>query len=68
MEELKSTLKQEGGIARIYWCGSEKCEDRLRNETGGKILNIPLNQHETKARCISCGEKAEVVVNFAKSY
>ena len=68
MEELKSTLKQKGGIARIYWCGSGKCEDRLRDETGGKILNIPLDQHETKARCISCGEEAEVVVNFAKSY
>jgi len=65
--ELKEALKK-GGVVRIHWCGSRKCEDRLKEETGGKIINIPLDQPGARGACVSCSEKSELVVNFAKSY
>lgn len=67
LEELRAMLAK-GGIIRVHWCGSRKCEDRLKEETGGKIINIPLDQHSAGGKCISCGEKAVAVANFAKSY
>jgi prolyl-tRNA synthetase len=68
MEELKAILAQKGGIVRVHWCGAGKCEDVLKKETGGKIINVPLEQRVEKARCAACGKVAEVMANVAKSY
>ncbi len=67
LAELKAALAR-GGIVRVLWCGRNECEDRLKEETGGKIINIPLDQKEVKGECVSCGEKAKMLVNFARSY
>ncbi len=68
LAELKRTLADKGGIVRVNWCGTRKCEDRMKEETGGKIINIPLEQRPARGKCLACGERAEVVANFAKSY
>ena len=65
--ELKKALSK-GGIVRVPWCGRAECETKLKEETGGKVLNIPLDQKGAKLRCISCGEGADSVANFGKSY
>ena len=66
--ELKRVLSQHGGIVRIPWCGDEGCEARLKEETGGKILNVPLDQKAPKAKCLVCGKDALHMANFGKSY
>jgi prolyl-tRNA synthetase len=68
LQQLKETIKEKGGIVRIPWCGKQVCEERLKTEGGGKIVNIPLEQASPLAACVSCGEKAAVTVNYAKSY
>jgi prolyl-tRNA synthetase len=68
LAELKSIIATKGGIVQVPWCGSRECEDRMKEETGGKIINFPLDQHPAKAACASCGKKAAAIVNFAKSY
>lgn len=68
MAELVQMMKHDGGIARIAWCGSRDCEDKLGKETGGKIINMPMDQGTVKGKCISCGQKAKFLANFAKSY
>lgn len=68
IEELKRTVEAHGGIVSVPWCGRRSCEDRLREEAGGKILNIPLDQKAPRAKCASCGEPAKMVANYGKSY
>jgi prolyl-tRNA synthetase len=68
MDQLKKLIEDKQGIVRVLWCGRSSCEDRMKDETGGKIINIPLDQGEVSGKCVYCGEKAEAVVNFAKSY
>lgn len=68
IDELKTIMAAHGGIVRIPWCGKKSCEDRLGDEAGGKILNIPLDQNAAAGRCTSCGEPAKMVVNYGKSY
>ena len=66
-DQLKSSIKN-GGIVRAPWCLSPDCEAKVKEETGAKIINLPMDQRETKSRCIYCGKEAGVIANFAKSY
>ncbi len=65
--EFKKTLKK-GGIIQTCWCGNRKCEDKVKNDTGAKIINIPFKQEKIFCNCIICGKKAKFIANFAKSY
>ena len=67
MAELKKALAQ-GGIVRVPWDGSSECEEKLKSETGGKVLNIPLGQKPAKRKCVACGKDADSVANFGRSY
>jgi prolyl-tRNA synthetase len=68
LAELKRVLTQHGGIVRVPWCGSPECEAEMREETGGKILNVPLGQKAPKAKCPVCSKEAVHIANFGKSY
>ncbi len=68
ISELRDTLAKRGGIVRLPWCGDPACEAKLKEETGGKILNVPLDQRHQKAKCAVCGREAQSKVNFGKSY
>ena len=68
MAELKKTLKEKGGVVRIPWCGKADCEEKMKAEAGGKILNVPLNQRAAEHRCAVCGEGKARIANFGKSY
>lgn len=65
--DLKKLLVK-GGIIRAPWCESAECEAKVKQETGGKIINIPLEQRNRAMKCVVCGEPAKTTANFAKSY
>ena len=67
LAEVKNALAQHGGIVRVPWSGKPECEARLNEETGGKILNVPLDQ-KAKGRCPVCSEDGAAIANFGKSY
>ena len=56
-------------MVKSLWCGSEDCEEQVRDKSGGaKSLNFPFQEKETKGKCFLCGTKAEKYAYFAKSY
>jgi prolyl-tRNA synthetase len=57
-----------GGFADVYWCGSPKCETKIREETRATCRAIPLNQHGDSGHCIVCREPATERALFAKAY
>ncbi len=69
-EELKDIIKGRGGIVQAPWCGSAECEDKVKEESGAKISNMPFDkQNDIKGKkCIYCGNEAKHIANFAKSY
>jgi prolyl-tRNA synthetase len=67
-DEFKKILKTKGGILQACWCGERSCEDKIKEETGAKIINIPFKQEKIFSECIACGKKAKSIANFAKSY
>lgn len=67
-DALKSVIK-DGGFAQSPWCGSEQCEQRVKEDTGARATNMPFDAQDVGGKkCAVCGATAKYVVNFAKSY
>jgi prolyl-tRNA synthetase len=56
-----------GGFARVHWCGSSACEERM-NELKVTIRCIPLDAAAESGRCVACGGASQRRVVCAKSY
>ena len=69
MDEIKSVLKEKGdGFVKAMWCGSEECEDRVKEETGVGSRCIPMQQELIAGRCVCCGKPAKHMVLWAVAY
>jgi prolyl-tRNA synthetase len=66
-DEFKKYLKK-GGFIQVCWCGNRKCEDKVKDETGAKITNIPFKQGKIFSNCMICNKKAKHVANFSRTY
>jgi prolyl-tRNA synthetase len=66
-EQVKAILKEKRGFIRANWCGDEKCEERIKEETGATIRTISFKKEKVFSNCL-CGKKAKAVVYFAKAY
>jgi len=58
----------EDGFAFSFWCGSDECEARVKEETKATIRNIPLDQPAGTGRCIACGSPATERAIFGRAY
>jgi prolyl-tRNA synthetase len=67
-EELKAIIAANGGVVQAPWCGSHACEEKVKQETGAKVINVPLEQGPVAGPCVGCGEPGKTTANFAKSY
>ncbi|MEM5790905.1 MAG: proline--tRNA ligase [Candidatus Aenigmatarchaeota archaeon] len=67
-EEFKNIFKEKGGFIKACWCGNEKCEEKIQEETGATIRLIPFQKEKVFSKCIYCGKEAREVVYFAKAY
>ena len=67
-EEFKDTLKAKGGFIKAAWCGKATCEAKVKDETGATIRLQPFEREKPKTGCIICGENAEEIVCFGRSY
>lgn len=70
LENVKKILKKKGGFIRTNWCGSEECENNIKDKTNGaEIRGILYNQKEKVfGSCVYCRKKAKEVVYIAKAY
>lgn len=67
LEELKKVV-DNGGYAKMMWCGDQACEDKIKELTNATARCLPFNQVEFDDVCPICGKKAHKVVLFAKAY
>lgn len=66
-QDFKSVLESKRGFLKTFWCGSQDCEDKIKEETMATIRVVPLEQEE-KGKCVLCQAKAGTWVYFAKAY
>ncbi len=67
-DAFKDAIENMKGIMHSPWCGGLGCEEKIKEETGAKITNIPFEQEKEKSSCIYCGKDAVCRPNFARSY
>jgi len=57
-----------GAFVMAHWCGSEKCEEKIKNDLSVTIRCIPFDSPIEEGKCISCDSASSRRVLFAKAY
>lgn len=68
LDQLKNNLETKPGFVKAMWCGNRECEDKVKEETGATSRCMPFEQEVVSDKCVSCGEKANQMVYWAKAY
>jgi len=66
--KFPAILDGEGGFIWSHWCGSDECEERVKDETKATIRNIPRDSPAEEGKCIKCGARSQRRVIFARAY
>lgn len=67
-EDFEKAIK-EHKFVKAYWDGDSDTEDKIKEKTGAKILNIPLEQpKKLKNNLYAPERKSKYMVYIAKSY
>ena len=67
-EKFKQDVDSTGGFYEAFWCGSRKCEDKIKEDTKATIRLIPFDQPDKQGKCLYCGSESSEKVVFAKAY
>jgi len=65
-DELRDVVKD--GWAYSWWCGSEECELKVKEDTKATTRCIPIEQPAEEGLCIVCNRPANKKVYFARAY
>lgn len=69
MEEITKALEENGdGFVKAMWCGSEECEDKIKEITGVGSRCIPFEEEKISDKCVCCGKAAEKMLYWGKAY
>ncbi|MDO7905794.1 proline--tRNA ligase [Paenibacillus sp. JX-17] len=68
LDEMKTLMDQKRGFTLAGWCGSNECEDKVKEVTGATSRNIPFKPEVEKKTCLCCGQEAKHTVVFARAY
>ena len=68
MEELERNLNENQGFVKTMWCGSQECEDKVKEVTGAPSRCIPFEQEHLGDTCVCCGKKADTMVVWGRQY
>lgn len=68
MEEFEKQLNEKQGFIKAMWCGSEDCENTIKEKTGATSRCIPFEQEKISDNCVCCGKPTEKMVYWGKAY
>lgn len=68
MEEFAKNMEENQGFVKTMWCGSQECEDKVKELTGAPSRCIPFEQEHLGDTCVCCGKKAEKMVIWGRQY
>ena len=68
MDEFMKNMNENQGYIKAMWCGSEECEDKIKELTGAKSRCIPFEQEHISDTCVCCGKKADKMVVWGRQY
>ena len=69
--QLEKMIQKQAGFVSGGWCGDEKCEISIKEETGADIRLLPFEWNKTldsTMKCVYCGKNARSIPVFARAY
>jgi prolyl-tRNA synthetase len=67
-DDFVALFAAEGGFAWCHWCQDDACEERVQEQTGATIRNVPFDRPAEEGTCIVCGRPSPGRVVFAQAY
>ncbi len=79
-EEIMGTIGRHGGYVKVPWCGDEACEAVIKEKVAAEIVMQPLAEESPEtdgepespadpdATCPICGDPADQIAYFARTY
>ncbi|MDR2558621.1 MAG: proline--tRNA ligase, partial [Oscillospiraceae bacterium] len=68
-DEINAAFAEKGdGFVKAMWCGSEACEDGVKEKTGAGSRCMPIQQEKIAETCVYCGKPASEMVLWGKAY
>lgn len=67
-EEFEKTFSEKTGFVKAMWCGSQECEDKIKEMYGVTSRCIPFEQEQVGQTCVCCGKPAKKMVYWGKAY
>ncbi|MFQ5722340.1 MAG: proline--tRNA ligase, partial [Candidatus Aminicenantales bacterium] len=69
-QELKTVIESKRGFVKAFWCGQQKCEEKIKEETMAtiRVIVLPENKPQSAGECVACKKKTENFVYFARAY
>jgi prolyl-tRNA synthetase len=70
-ERFKEVMEGDGAFVYAGWCGSEECEQQIKEETKATIRVLPdeeFRSSEPMQHCLKCGKPSTVEALWAKAY
>lgn len=65
-KKYKEDMAKESFFALIHWCGSQKCEQQIKDET--KATPRVFAPNKTSGKCLVCANQSKTQSYFAKAY
>ena len=68
MDEFIKNINENQGYVKAMWCGSEECEDKIKELTGAHSRCIPFKKEHVSDKCVCCGKDAKEFVVWGRQY
>ncbi len=70
LEEMKNIIETKPGFIKAMWCGSEECENKIKETNGIKSRCIPFEeeQEHISDTCVCCNKPAKEMVIWGIQY
>ncbi|WP_395549323.1 MULTISPECIES: proline--tRNA ligase [unclassified Lacrimispora] len=68
MDTFVKTVEEKPGFVKAMWCGSQECEDKIKEITGATSRCMPFKQETLADTCVCCGKPAVKMVYWGRAY
>ena len=68
LDEFINKMNENQGFIKAMWCGSEECENKIKELTSAKSRCLPFNQEKISDTCVCCGKRADKLVIWGRQY
>ena len=68
---FREIIESDGGFVYTGWCGSESCEEKVKDDTKATLRVLPSEEFrsaEAPTRCLVCGGEATDEAVWARAY